>query len=249
MNPTPQITSELMDLVKKKADRVFYTFLKNSTPGPERGREPLITKEELFHNGMIGLLKARENFDEARNTPLRIYAAQRITGEMITYLRRNIGLVRVPQERYRRLKELSLMIDEMEKTRGVMDADAAAKQLGWSPETLVGTQIDRHHYISTGKKVKNNDQNASEFGDFLTCGRGSAEDEIVQKDICTVVRLCLKKIKNPEERIILIHRCMEDIKTLKELAMMFNCAVETVRNREASARRSFKRCIKQKGVI
>src|SRR3972149_534865 len=49
---------------------------------------PHIDREDLEHQGALGLLAALDNFDPARNVKFETYASIRIRGAMIDYLRK-----------------------------------------------------------------------------------------------------------------------------------------------------------------
>lgn len=96
-----------------------------------KGRLPeTVELDDLIQAGMIGLLEAVQNFRHGHGAAFETFAGIRIRGAMLDEVRRNDW---VPRSVYRKSRELSRVIREIEARSGhEAQADAIAAELGIS---------------------------------------------------------------------------------------------------------------------
>lgn len=126
-NPSDQerLVAENMELVK----RIAYHLI---------ARLPAHTEiEDLMQAGMMGLLEAARNYDEARGASFSTFAGFRIRGAMLDEVRRHDW---TPRSVHRKQREVSAAIRELEAETGrhPTSADIAER---------MGIEVDDYHKI------------------------------------------------------------------------------------------------------
>ena len=126
-NPSDQerLVAENMELVK----RIAYHLI---------ARLPAHTEiEDLMQAGMMGLLEAARNYDEARGASFSTFAGFRIRGAMLDEVRRHDW---TPRSVHRKQREVSAAIRELEAETGrhPSSADIADR---------MGIDVDDYHKI------------------------------------------------------------------------------------------------------
>ena len=163
-NPSDQerLIAENMELVK----RIAYHLI---------ARLPAHTEiEDLMQAGMMGLLEAARNYDEARGASFSTFAGFRIRGAMLDEVRRHDW---TPRSVHRKQREVSAAIRELEAETGrhPSSADIAAR---------MGIDVDDYHKIlrdSAGCSLLS----LSEADDESRPVRQAASDESADPDrIC-----------------------------------------------------------------
>ena len=187
--------------------------------------------DDLFQVGVIGLIKAIDNFDLSYNLKLSTYACPLIIGEVKRYIRDNNSL-RVS----RSIKDLAYQIlkykDEYLKTKGYEPKnEEVAAALGIDeyqitfaldiPPFFIGTAIDTIYLLDqiADKKESNQD-----------------------KDMLISLRKAMQKIKE-RERNVLIERFIIG-KTQMEIADALGISQAQVSRIEKNAIQNVKRLIK-----
>jgi RNA polymerase sigma factor for flagellar operon FliA len=204
-----------------------------------------ITREDLYHYGIIGMLEARRNFDASKGVPWPVFAAKRIRGAMIDQLR-VAPLIKLPQAPYQRLKTLKKAQTELLNDGRQADASALAQHLGWTLE-----DVHQVHKLAVGVTSvdntdvrKQHDDNASRRE--LASSHSNPEKMTLQKELLKIVGKCLQSLRDPKERLILAGRLLEGL-TLKQLATPFGWSVENVRLRQKRALAHMKSCLERHG--
>lgn len=163
-NPSDQerLIADNMELVK----RIAYHLI---------ARLPAHTEiEDLMQAGMMGLLEAARNYDEARGASFSTFAGFRIRGAMLDEVRRHDW---TPRSVHRKQREVSAAIRELEAETGrhPSSADIAAR---------MGIDVDDYHKIlrdSAGCSLLS----LSEADDESRPVRQAASDESADPDrIC-----------------------------------------------------------------
>ncbi len=196
------------------------------------------SKEDIYHYGVIGFMDAKQKFDPVKKVPFNAYAAIRIQGEIMDALRKG-AQVRLPQEKQTRIKQLLAAKNQLADQGKTPDLQALKDLLGWEEKQihqveglLVTVQSADHNPMLSLARDKN--------------GKPAQEKQILNKDLGRVMQKCLDGLESAAERMILVARQMRGVK-LRKLAEKFNCAIETVRQREISAKNSMKDCLKKHG--
>jgi RNA polymerase sigma factor for flagellar operon FliA len=240
MNFTPQeITQDETRMVGNIAREVFIKY------GPSREFGQL-TKEDLFHEGIMGLLEARQNFKRDKGVPWLAFAAFRVRGSMIDALRK-LPEIRLPQQVRKKVKELREVSSNLSQETGHNDPQELAKRLGWS--------LDEVHKISqlTPSLVSIGDTDDDDIEDQRT-GLVLSDDKTPdpetatnRKQMAEKVQECLEKIPNTQDRLILIGRVVEGLK-LREMAEMVGCSLENIRLMQKKVEQWMRSCLEKHGV-
>jgi len=216
-------------LVNSIAHKLYNKYFSEARPGH-------YTLEDLFHYGIIGLLKAQKRFDATRDVPFTAYARIRIQGEILDAIRKSFT-VNIPQEKYKMVRQLSEAKMALEKNGEPGQLDDLSSYLGWDQETLLKAEGYSH-----------NDSSIDEEDDCreLSDKEEHIETNLLSRDLSEALDGCLKAISNPTKRLVLVSRKLQEM-TLAQLAGNLGCSIETVRRHEISAMESMKPCMKNKG--
>ena len=133
------ITHEETGLINRIVNEVYGLYCS------VRNKSEQLTREDLLHYGIQGLLEARSRFDRSKNVPWLVYATYRVRGVMLDHIRK-LPLVRLPYGRYKKLKELVDTKLELLKLHGQVSSDMLAEKLGIE-------QPHKHVAAGMGKRV------------------------------------------------------------------------------------------------
>ncbi|NPA25924.1 MAG: sigma-70 family RNA polymerase sigma factor [Deltaproteobacteria bacterium] len=232
------------ELIQRIAQRIYLRY----TPAGRDGRA--LTREELFHYGVIGLLEAKKNFDAESRTPWPVFAAYRVEGEMLDNLRK-APLIRLPHEVQRQVRRLQEASECLEKKNLETSPENLAAELGWTVSEVEKLQ----GYIPTIVAVATND-GSNGNDDDKGAGKGiiledtnrqaDPQANLLRRELSELVQHCLEKLPDAKDRIIVKARKLEDL-TLRELAEAFACSIETIRKREQAALQQLKNCLANGG--
>lgn len=117
-----QLVIENISLVRKMADKVG-SYLPRHVP-----------REDLYSNGIFGLLEAVERYNPQLGIPFNLYAGKRIKGSIIDALRREDWVPEGLRKKARLLEQAYQKV-EAELNRNAADAEVAAF-LNITPEEL-----------------------------------------------------------------------------------------------------------------
>jgi len=237
MPETRDISEQDLHMVKKIAKFVSFKYLPRLETHVSEG---LVTREELYHQGVIGCIKAKRSYDPSRGHFVK-YAYKFIKGEMISLLRMKGALIHVPQEKYQQMKYL-----QKERETGKSDFDVA-ENMGWEMDRVVNLEALKPKIVSTSSRPKGDDFSRDTLGDLLEFKGKSSESLLKEKEFLEIISKCIENIGRAESRFVLISRYKQE-KTLAQLSADFNCSIETIRNRQAEAEMSVKKCLKRNGV-
>jgi RNA polymerase sigma factor for flagellar operon FliA len=236
------LTRQDRELVQRIARRVYNRY----TPAGRDGRA--LTKEELFHYGIIGLLEARKKFSPENGAPWPVFAAYRIEGEMLDHLRK-APIIRLPHEVQRQVRLIEEAGRELERQGEETSDENLARFLDWPlgeisrlralVPTLVGI---------TEESPRSEDRFSSFEGVVLEDSRpeNDPREQLLKKELASLLERCLEKLPEPRDRFIVKARRLEDV-TLRELAEAFDCSIETIRKREQAALLKLRSCLEAGG--
>ncbi len=197
-----------------------------------------VTKQDLYHHGVIGWLKARQNYKEEKQVPLNAYAAIRIKGEIMDALRKS-PLIRLPQEKQGKVKQLA-EAKKMLQDKGISpDPAQVSKTLGWDENQVFEAE-------SLSASVVSADQTTEKGHLVVLPDPGDSEQSLLNKDLARALQWCLEQIDEETDRLIFIAREQQGM-TLKQLAERFKFSIETARQKNISAKESMKQCMKKNG--
>ncbi|MGC8971013.1 MAG: sigma-70 family RNA polymerase sigma factor [bacterium] len=151
-----------------------------------------ISKEDLFHWGIVGLMEAIDRFDEKKGTKFEVYAIRRIEGAIKDALRREDILTRRQRERYRHLLEV---IDSLEVEE--LNEEIIANRLG----------IDLSSYLELLEEVSpivisSVEELLEERGIEVPDNRELVEDKIIEEELLETLGKAIRKLNDREKQIL-----------------------------------------------
>lgn len=229
-----EITAEETQLVRKIARKVFIQY------GPTCGGDQL-TREDLFHEGIMGLLEARANYDQTKPVPWLHFAAFRIRGAMIDSLRK-LPVIRLPQEVRKKVKTIQAASRQLTSTTGDNTPEALASHLGWTLEEVLEVE---QLSPSLSSIRESDDEDETNLGVYLVENNTpDPEAATSQKQTAALVQECLSKIPKEQDRLILLGRIVEGLK-LRELSEMLGCSLENIRLMQKKVEKWMRECLEQ----
>ena len=232
------ITKEETKLVKRITSNIYAKYF----PLGDRGS---VSKDEIYHWGIVGLCEARQRFDKKRGIPFPAFAARRIEGEMLDNIRK-LPMVRLPQEKQTRVKELKAAKEELLKTGEPVDPYTLSVKLGWPIEEV-------HQVINLSPSInyidntpQDDDENRSP-GNIIKDDSLNPEELNMKKQIANFVNICLESLDANPDRIVIQGRFNLE-QTLKELAEELDCSIQQVSNIQRRAEGLMKDCLKKQGL-
>ena len=155
-------------------------------------------------------------------------------------------LIRLPQNRYQRLKALKKAEGELSQAGYRSDPQSLARRLGWSVEQVHQVLNLSVGVVSLNGEKHQKDRDHRRTPQQLVGSQESPEQMTLQKELLEVVSKCLQSIRDPKERLILMGRFLEGL-TLKQLAAPLGWSIENVRLRQKKALAHMRSCLKRHG--
>ena len=172
----------------------------------QRGGEQL---DDLIQVASLGLLKAIDRFDPARETAFSSFAVPTILGELKRHFRDKGWSVRVPRDLQELAVKVDRVADDMSRELGRAPTPAeVAQRLSVSEEDVLEAREAAHAYraVSLDRPRSEDDEEGDSFADAFGAvdpGFGLAEDS------ATVERLM--RVLSDREREVLRLRFVEDL--------------------------------------
>lgn len=232
------LTPKESSLVRRIASDLFIEFC----PAREAGQ---ISKEELYHHGIIGLLEAKSRYDKSRGVPWLAFAAFRIRGAMIDQIRVQ-PMIRLPQEKQKRVKLLKQAESELALAGRTVDTNSLADTLGWTVHEVHAVAFLSPSIVPVNDGPGYTGDEDGYQGETLTDSGPDPEHVVLKRELADVVNTCLESLTPPQDRLVLVGRILEGLK-LKELAETLSCSMENVRQRQKRAEEKMKTCMENHG--
>ncbi len=207
---------------------------------------------DLIQEGNIGLMKAVQKFDPAKEIRLISYAVWWIRAYIQNYILRSWSLVKIGTTQAQRKLFFSLArtkhelekLEPGDKDAPHVDVEQIAKKLRVRPSDVEEMQ-QRMEGRDLSLDAPMSDDGASSHVDFLAADASAADDDLgrAQEDRLVKDRVAeaLDRL-DPRERHIIRRRVMdEDTETLKELGERFGFSRERARQIEIRAREKLRR--------
>jgi RNA polymerase sigma factor for flagellar operon FliA len=218
-------------LVKRIALKIFKQYC-------PRGESGFFTREDLFHHGIIGLLKAKEKFNKNMNVPFNAYASIRIQGEIMDTLRKSPH-IRLPQERRKQLKIFLRAKNDLLDQGKPANIEDIAQKLGWDEKTVLTVENLLNQVISIDAQPG--------FRELADGNPGTnAEKNVLDQDLADIMQQCLEALDDAKERLVLVARELKNMK-LRQVAQKLGWSIEKVRQKQISAKESMKTCLEKNG--
>lgn len=154
-----------------------------------------ISREDLFHWGIVGLMEAIDRFDEKKGVKFEIYAIKRIEGAIKDALRKEDILTRRQRERYRHLIEVIDSLGEEE-----LNEENIANKLG----------IDLPSYLELLEEISpivtsSVEELLEEKGFEISDNRELIEDKIIEEELMEALRKAIKRLNDREKQILSLY--------------------------------------------
>jgi RNA polymerase sigma factor FliA len=211
------------DLVKNYLPLVKYLTDRVAQHLPQQVRNN--DKEDLYIEGIIGLMDAIEKFDISKKIKFETYASKRVRGAIIDSLRREDILPKNVREQAKKIEKAYIKL-ESEFGRRATDGEIA-KELGMTNEGFYDTldKIKGISIISIDSDFLNSDGDRFYLEDIIG-EEGNAVSEFEKKE--AVIKLAgLIETLDREERIVLETYYWDGL-TLKEIGKVLNVSESRV---------------------
>jgi RNA polymerase sigma-32 factor len=194
---------------------------------------------DLIQESNLGLMEAVRRFDPYQGVKLSTYAAYWIRAYILKYILDNFRVVRLGTTRAQRKLFFRLNKEKRELERQGFEAEPRllAERLDVSEKDV----IDMDQRLSQGDLSMNApvgaDDSPTEFGDLLSGGFASAEENVGDSELRRVFLEKLKSFRKDlderDQRIIDERVLSDHPKTLQDLGREFGVSRERVRQLEA----------------
>jgi RNA polymerase sigma factor FliA len=210
------LVKNYLPLVKFLTDRIVYKL-----PDYIRTNEA----EDLYVEGIIGLLEAMDRFDPDIKVKFETFASKRIKGAILDTLRRADILPKNVREIAKKI-ELSMVKLENELGRPAEEAELI-KELGMTNIEFydILDRIKGISLISLNSEILNNDGEKLSFEDIIG-EPATALVDFEAKEAAAQLALIIDKL-NRDERIILEMYYWDEL-TLKEIGIALNISESRV---------------------
>lgn len=232
------ITPKEISLVKRIAAEIYGTYC----PAGEGGD---ITREDLYHYGMIGLMESKQTYDRSRGVPWLAFAAFRVRGAMLDQFRRQ-PMIRLPQARQQQVKELKEAREQLARNGLDTRPEALARQLKWSVEEVHRVSGLTPSLVQAEEERTDPEDETALSGVVLRNGGDDPETLTLKKEIAELVQKCLEALPSPQDRLVIVSRVLEGLK-LKDLAETLGCSIENVRQWQKRVEGLMRACMEKHG--
>lgn len=192
----------------------------------------IITKEDLFHWGIIGLMEAIDRFDENKGVKFETYAIKRIEGAIKDALRREDILTRGQREKYKRLISV---IDTLEEEE--LDERTIASKLGMDLDSYQEL-LEEINPIVISSIEELLESRRIEFSDESE----AIEDRIINEELLESLRKAIARLNNREKQILSLYY-YEGL-TLKQIGLVLGITESRVSQLHTQIILKLKRMIK-----
>ena len=231
------ITKEETRLVRGIASTVFEKYC-------PAGEQAVMTRDDLYHWGIIGLCEAKQRYDDSRDIPFPVFSARRIEGEMIDNIRK-LPMIRLPQEKQNKVKELKAAREDLFKKGGPVSPETLAEKLGWRVDEV-------HNVLNLSPSLtfmvddSQDEDDIGAGGEILRDNSQNPEELTIKKELARAVNRCLEALSTATDRLVLTGRILKNL-TLKDLADTLNCSLEKVRLVQKQAEGLMRDCLERQG--
>ncbi|MBW2610449.1 MAG: sigma-70 family RNA polymerase sigma factor [Deltaproteobacteria bacterium] len=232
------ITPKETSLVRGVASEVYSVYC----PAREAGE---ITKDDLYHYGIIGLLEAKQKYDRSKEVPWLAFAAYRVRGAMLDQFRQQ-PIIRLPQARQKKVKELKEARKEFAQKGASTDAETLAERLEWSVEEVHKVASLTPSLMPVDADRREGEEGLKFRGVVLTGDGDDPETAALRKEMAALVNRCLEALPSPQDRLVIVSRVLEGLK-LREVAETLGCSLENVRQWQKRVEKMMKACMERHG--
>ena len=197
-----------------------------------------VNMDDLFQVGVIGLIKAIDNFDLSYNLKLSTYAIPLILGEVKRFLRDNQSSLRVSRSiRDTAYQILNFKEEYMHKHGMEPTIEEIEKQFSLSAYEISNALDSLKEPVSIFEPIYHDGGEPIYLADTL-----SSKEQNEERDDLILLKRCLLKLKEREKNILIDRYIIG--KTQMEIAEAFSISQAQVSRIEKSAIKSMKRMMK-----
>ena len=188
---------------------------------------PHIDREDLEHQGALGLLAALDNFDPTKGVKFETYASIRIRGSIIDYLRKQDILSRPVRKRAAEIERAS---EEFSKRSGRVPAVSdLAKHMGTTVDEISDSLWkSSHSFIVSLEREMYEDEEGSgaTMGENLAIPMPGPHDEAEKQNLLECMAKAIDELPDKERQIIALYYHEE--LTLKEIGAVLGISESRV---------------------
>ena len=171
----------------------------------------ILSKEDLFQNGVMGLLSALDKYDPEMNTTFKSFCYTRVHGNIIDLIRKNSTLSRNQVKKYKKIEKSR---DELsKKLYREPSVSEIASEMGIS-SNIVNKTISNYEQNSNisidSPSVINNDSNLS-YHETLASDSDSPEEELDRKEKKKILKKSISDLPE-KQRLVLALYYYEELK-------------------------------------
>ena len=170
-------------------------------------------KEDLHQVGVIGLMKAYKNFDEARDVKFSTYAFPYIVGEVSSYVRENKA-IKVSRDMIRLGRKINEYIDKHIKVRGYAPTVSEIALMLDAPEEKIISALD------ACRQTKSLDEEINNEGKTMTLLDVTPKKETLSKDVLLDLKEAFSYLSD-EKKMLVENRYFKDL-TQSEVAKIMD---------------------------
>jgi len=194
--------------------------------------------EDLVQTGVIGLIKAIENFDFNKGNNFINFAALYITGEIKKYYRDNYNLLKIPRDIYENFSSILNKIKQLQKELGRSPTlEEISQYTKTNKEKLI--EYTELFKLKTLSIDSNNYDNIKTMKEILTDLKTNLEDQ----DKKLLITEALSKLDNLEKTVIIL-KFFEGL-TQQEIAKKLNTFQVNISRIQSRALKKLKEAILQ----
>lgn len=191
---------------------------------------------ELSQEGVLGLIRAIDKFDQSKGARLSTYATFWIRQCITRALAVHTRVVRMPLHKMDRLNKIKRVIGQLQQELGhIPDMEAVAAETGDTPQQIRALLQEGQEPLSLEEPV--GDEGAT-LADFVENDLAPAlEDQIALRQMSDEIRCVLSKLSPRESRIVELRYGLRDGQplTLQDIADRYGLTRERIRQIEHEA--------------
>ena len=232
------ITPKETSLVRGVASKVYSVYC----PAGEAGE---ITRDDLYHYGIIGLLEAKQKYDSSIGVPWLAFAAFRVRGAMLDQFRKQ-PMIRLPQARQKKVKELKEAGIDLVRSGAKTDVEMLARRLEWSVEEVHKVSGMTPSLMPVDADRKEGEEGSKFKGVVLAGDDDDPETAALEKEMAALIHRCLEALPSSQDRLVIVSRVLEGLK-LREVAETLGCSLENVRQWQKRVEEMMQACMEGYG--
>ena len=206
--------------------------------------------EDMIQDGYVELIEKAQGFNPDKgasfSTYIWLWIKQKIFRSNIPMAERSYNLLL----RVNKIKETFYQLNERYPSE-----EEIADALGMTREVLRSklSKIETRTSVSLDSLVSNDADNKCNYYDIkLSENSITPEEEIVNNEICNIVRSAVEKLPQAEGQVIKYRNNMGNVMdkdlSYREIGSIMNVSQETIRNYEKKAKDKLKKLLEERGI-